>query len=322
MGQRFVVLVLFVGLVGICFCGCENQGQKVERLIKELKHRKAKVRANAAMALFNPPNAVKGAVPALIPLLQDEDATVRANAIYSLGCIGESSKNAKPIIVPALIQALHQDARICANVATVLMRIGTPEAIKAAEGAVPTLIQALQDPDVQVRANAIYALDSIVCALDSIGESTKDAVSALMLLLKDQNVRLHALKCIRAIALRQIGTPEAVKVAEGAVPALIQALQDPDIQVRANAIYALDFIGESATDAVPALILLLKDLNEDVRLHALEALGQIGSKDAVSALTQALKGQDEDVRLHAVQALEQIGTPEALKAVEEYQSRQ
>ena len=54
MGQRFVVLVLFVGLVGICFCGCENQGQKVERLIKELKHRKAKVRANAAMALFHP----------------------------------------------------------------------------------------------------------------------------------------------------------------------------------------------------------------------------------------------------------------------------
>ena len=140
MGQRFVVLVLFVGLVGICFCGCENQGQKVERLIKELKHRKAKVRANAAMALFNPPNAVKGAVPALIPLLQDEDATVRANAIYSLGCIGESSKNARPVIVPALIQALHQDARICANVATVLKRIGTPEAIKAAEGAVPALI--------------------------------------------------------------------------------------------------------------------------------------------------------------------------------------
>ena len=201
MGKRFVVLVLFVGLVGICFCGCENQGQKVERLIKELKHRKAKVRANAAMALFNPPNAVKGAVPALIPLLQDEDATVRANAIYSLGCIGESSKNAKPIIVPALIQALHRDARICANVATALMRIGTPEAIKAAEGAVPTLIQALQDPDIQVRANAIYALDSI-------GESTKDAVPALILLLKDLNedVRIHA-----ANALRQIGTSEALK---------------------------------------------------------------------------------------------------------------
>ena len=96
MGNRFVVLVLFVGLVGICFCGCENQGQKVERLIKELKHRKAKVRANAAGELFNPSNAVKGAVPALIPLLQDEDATVRTNAIYSLGCIGESSKNARP----------------------------------------------------------------------------------------------------------------------------------------------------------------------------------------------------------------------------------
>ena len=78
MGQRFVVLVLFVGLVGICFCGCENQGQKVERLIKELEHRKAKVRANAAMALalFYPPNAAEGAVPALIPLLQDPEVRV------------------------------------------------------------------------------------------------------------------------------------------------------------------------------------------------------------------------------------------------------
>ena len=229
MGKRFVVLVLFVGLVGICFCGCENQGQKVERLIKELKHRKAKVRANAAGELFNPSNAVKGAVPALIPLLQDEDATVRSNAIYSLGCIGESSKNAKPIIVPALIQALHQDARICANVATALMRIGTPEAIKAAEGAVPTLIQALQDPDVQVRANAIYALDSIVCALDFIGESTKDAVPDLILLLKDLNedVRIHA-----ARALGQIGSKDAVS-------ALTQALQGQDEDVCIHAVQAI-----------------------------------------------------------------------------------
>jgi len=125
MGQRFVVLVLFVGLVGICFCGCENQGQKVERLIKELQHRKAKVRANAAMALFNPPNAAEGAVPDLIQALQDRDKGVRA------------------------------------DVARALVQIGTPDAIKAVKDTVSVLIQALQDRDKGVRADATYVLGAI-----------------------------------------------------------------------------------------------------------------------------------------------------------------
>ena len=85
MGKRFVVLVLFVGLVGICFCGCENQGQKVERLIKELKHRIAEVRANVAMALgkLGTPEDNQGSkstIPALIQVLQDPDSQVRIHA--------------------------------------------------------------------------------------------------------------------------------------------------------------------------------------------------------------------------------------------------
>ena len=255
MGQRFVVLVLFVGLFGICFCGCENQGQKVERLIKELQHRKAKVRANAAMALalFYPPNAAEGAVPALIPLLQDEDANVRADAIYALGSIGESTKNARPVIVPALIQALHQDARVRANVAMALMQIGTPETLKALKTAVPDLIQALQDRDKGVRADAAEALGMI-------GEGAKDAVSALIKLLQDEGIHVRASV---ARALVQIGTPDAIKAVKDTVSVLIQALQNQDGIVRVDTAYVLGAIGESAKDTVPALIQALQ--HQEVR---------------------------------------------------------
>jgi len=48
MAERSViVMVLFVGLVGIWMGGCETQEQKVERLIKEFGHKKAKVRVRA-----------------------------------------------------------------------------------------------------------------------------------------------------------------------------------------------------------------------------------------------------------------------------------
>ena len=57
-----------------------------------------------------------------------------------------------------------------------------------------------------------------------------------------------------------------------AVPALIQALQDPNVQVCANATYALGEIGESAKDAVPALIQALKDQNKIVRRNAAFAI--------------------------------------------------
>ena len=42
------ILLLFVGLVGIWMGGCENQEQRVEKLIKGLGHRKVKVRVRVA----------------------------------------------------------------------------------------------------------------------------------------------------------------------------------------------------------------------------------------------------------------------------------
>ena len=123
--KSVVVTVLFIGLVSIWMGGCQTPEQKVERLIKKLGHKKAKVRANATEALSN---IGEDAVPALIQALQDKDEWVRSRATLALGRIGGGAVDA----VPALIQLLQdQSSDVRLNAAVALKNIGTPEALKA-----------------------------------------------------------------------------------------------------------------------------------------------------------------------------------------------
>ena len=84
--RSVIVVVLFIGLVGIWIGGCQTQEQKVERLITELGHKETKDRKNAARALGSIGEGAVDAVPALIQLLQDqdEDPWVRLNAEWAL----------------------------------------------------------------------------------------------------------------------------------------------------------------------------------------------------------------------------------------------
>ena len=85
-----------------------------------------------------------------------------------------------------------------------------------------------------------------------------------------------------ADALGRIGAP--------AVPALMQALQSADVQVRVKAADVLGRMGPDANDAVPELIRLLDDPDERVRKTATRALGRIGpsAQSAVPALMRSL----------------------------------
>ena len=95
-----------------------------------------------------------------------------------------------------------------------------------------------------------------------------------------------------------------IGIGKDAVPALIEALQDAEGFVRASAADALGSIGESAIDAAPALIKTLQD--PEVRWHAEGALTKIG-KGAVPALIQALQDEQVEVRVSAVRTLGSIG---------------
>ena len=115
---------------------------------------------------------------------------------------------------------------------------------------------------------------------------------------------------LAAKALGQIGDE-----AEAALPALLEALRDNDMFLRAGITGALIKIGPPA---VPGLTNALFDPSSAVKRAACKALGKIGSKRAVPALKFSLRDGNEGVRQFAREALERIDSPaarEALKSV-------
>jgi HEAT repeat protein len=98
---------------------------------------------------------------------------------------------------------------------------------------------------------------------------------------------------------------------ESAVPALCQALQHEDVDIRHNACFALGDIGSE--EAIPALCqIILQDNSEDVRLSAVFALERIDSNIVISTLCQVLQNKDSDFRCWAVQALRDIDSEAAI----------
>jgi HEAT repeat protein len=134
--------------------------------------------------------------------------------------------------------------------------------------AVPALARALNDPDVQMRRNAVLVLSDLSGTWE--GKPTVD---------------------IRA-----------------AIPALIKATGDKDSDVRGWAAQALGTIGPDAKEAVPTLIRLLEDGDEGARNSSCIALGEIGpvAKSALPALHEALNDPSKDVRGFAQRAIEKI----------------
>ena len=91
-----------------------------------------------------------------------------------------------------------------------------------------------------------------------------------------------------------------------AVPALAEALDDPDRELRVAAAMALESIGPDAAAAIPALVKALKDREGLVRQRAVIALGSIGpaATDAIPALVEA--GKLDPLRGHVDEAIAKI----------------
>ena len=76
------------------------------------------------------------------------------------------------------------------------------------------------------------------------------------------------------------------------VPVLLQALNDPDPEVRSNAAGSLAFLRCNLNEVVPALIRCLAESNAMVRVSAAQNLGWL-QQDAASALPALAKLQHE-----------------------------
>lgn len=193
------------------------------------------------------------------------------------------------------------------------------------ENPVETARKDLQSDDVSARRRAAIVLGNLAAT---------EAANDLIKVLKDKDtlVRINA-----TLALAKLGKPHA----RGAVPALIENLQqdadnlrlasmvglaalaepNPEIValvkkelksgnplVRQSALVTLAAFGTEAAEALPAIRYCLKDKNQDVRLAALFTIGQLGqAQEAVIAeLRSCLKDKQPLVQLEAAASLWQL----------------
>lgn len=97
---------------------------------------------------------------------------------------------------------------------------------------------------------------------------------------------------------------------ELALPALIEALEDPQENIRANTALAIGQMGTKASAAIPALIKALGDESHGVQVNTAYALGQIGwaAESALPALSDRLEDEDRAMIASAATAIGQIGS--------------
>lgn len=215
-----------------------------------------------------------------------------ADVIASVRSIYLQPGPVEGVDVSNFLEALKSgDESVQLSAITSLAQMGT-----RAKAALLALTDLLRSDDRRCRWLAAVALKE---SSPAAGAVAGDVIT----ILNDRNQDLDKRHCA-AFALGGFGR-WAAKVA---VPALVDALKDPERDLRSYAAMALAEIGPAALSAVPALAEVLEAENDGVRLFAACALGNIGvaAETAMPALTAALGDKDEQVRQAAAEALAKI----------------
>jgi HEAT repeat protein len=262
----------------------------------------ALVRAGAARALGRIRPLPTTAVTALGQALQHADPSVRVAAAVALGTIKPGTRIAKEVIQTVVARLLDNNEFVRLEASLAL------RAIVAESGAAQDLLQALNNPDPDIRANVVTAL----------GKIGADGVKPLVDALKSDRgtwIREGA-----ARALLQIG-PKASE----AVPTLTSLVGDPDAAVAfAGALALRAIVPDDMKTAVAGPILAaLNDGNESVRREATAALGKIVlDRAAVPRLLQSLNSTDSSVTTAVTLALRKVGVEGVGPLLAEFQRKE
>ena len=197
---------------------------------------------------------------------------------------------------------------------------------KRGAAAVPIIQRTLQNPSADparkkaaLKAAAILgvrAIDTVpdIAALLRHPEYAPEAALALSFmgaaaveplrdaLTSDETVvRREALRSLGKLRERASIDPQII------IPALLNALADPEPSVREIAVTYLGIVRDDPAKAVPGLIEALSDEDPTVRRSAATALGAYGAqaRAAIPALQKAAADPDEDVQREAGRALVQ-----------------
>jgi HEAT repeat protein len=194
------------------------------------------------------------------------------------------------------------------------------------------LVEALRDPETDVRVAALTALGAIGDAAGAEGILTAVRES-------EAGRTAEMAARIRAAASEALG-----QLGPKAAPRLVAALKDKNARVREAAIAGLGGVGGSDVEralaaalgddrsairqaaalalaraagqrAIEPLAAALAHRDPQTRRSAAEALGAIGGDEAASTLSAAVREKDQAVREAVVRALGRIGTRTAVSAL-------
>jgi HEAT repeat protein len=251
-------------------------------------------------------SAGASSVSALIEQLKSPDAGERLNAVESLGALGPKAKDAVPALVVALNEtaasdhpAVRQAAR---QVATSIQRINPNAVVPAETIARFTKRAAIAPAPRRIQGGTILSCPLQTDAIETLailGPAAKSAVPDL--------IRLSHKPCIQPAirqALSAIGSPNPDQITP-----LVQALRDPDVNVRLAVVeYAKNLPPETA-GLIPAVGRLLNDSSPAVRLAALESLEKLHPEGEarLPLVREFLKDPSKDIRERALHVVDAMG---------------
>lgn len=243
-------------------------------------------RMPALRAIDDPNKAPRGqpapeVIAALLEALNDPIADVRVCAAAALGYCGTAGRAAIPKMLDAIRSA---DPAIQVGAALALRRL------RPGEETIPTLLEYLKDPSLEIRKAALVVLETS-------SPAGRVAIPELVSILRTGDPALRFRTEQALMTLR----PD-----KEAVPGLVACCTEPALEVRRSAIRVLSACG---ADALPALPLLVKALDEsgEIASEAARTLGAIGpqAREAVPALLAAYQREPGGI-MHAWHALKQI----------------
>jgi HEAT repeat protein len=270
------------------------------------------VRAQAIRALGAIGVPTPASTQAVLSGLQDLDPKVRVAAIESVGQWGEPSAAVMGAVLCLLDDANDQ---VKVQVTKVLPKLAgaTPEVI---DGLCRRL---LEDDSDWVQVYAALALGKLGPAAVAAGASLLRAAQTGEVSVREQAMRAIAMiqppettealaagltdACgdIRTVA--SAGWMNATAISEEAIPALVEALRDPEVQVRANCAHALSRLDVIPAAAIPLLIECTADANDGLRLNAARALKLAPAEAVIAVMQHLVADPNSRVRLIAASSL-------------------
>jgi HEAT repeat protein len=187
----------------------------------------------------------------------------------------------------------------------------------------PKLGDALEDPDPAVRQLALSILEDLAVARPKISGNLSPDLPAKPMSRTGRPSRPEALPEVVPVGRQVPAGKEAPAPApapaeasdlsaalKAALPALVQALKNPDVRTRRSAGYTLEDMGGDALPVLPDLTRALSDPDRFVRWTILRILGHLAPQEAkvvVPAVVPLVGDPDMDVRAAALKSLENYG---------------